>query len=474
VLERSEFAFGDVDELEGALVAPDGRAWDEAGAVRAMYVNVPVTGAPVATAAAAAGGGDTVAPTLLLALLLALVGGLLLNLMPCVFPVISLKVLSFVKQGGEDPAKVRSHGLVFGAGVLASFWALAGVLLALRAAGSVSGWGFQLQSPAFVAVMTLLLFAVGLSLMGVFSISVSCSRAGATAGSGYGGSFSSGILATLLATPCTAPFMGAALGFTLTQPAAVALLVFTALGLGMALPYVVLSMSPRLLRYMPRPGAWMETLRQALAFPMFAAAVWLLWVFGLQAGMDAVAILLVAILILSFGAWILGRWGGLHLNAGTRAAGRIGAAVAVILAVGLAVTGARSGEPAVAAAGAAVGWEVYSAERVDVLRAEGQPVFIDFTAAWCITCQVNKRVALSTQEVQDAFRDRDVALLRADWTARDENITRALESYGRNGVPLYVLHPGGDAPPVLLPEVLTRQVVIDHLNRLPDTRQAAR
>jgi thiol:disulfide interchange protein/DsbC/DsbD-like thiol-disulfide interchange protein len=470
----SDYVDGPITRLRGVLVAPEGEAWDEEGQVRALLVDVEVEEGP-AGVGAAADAADPLPPTIWLALLLAFLGGLALNLMPCVFPILSVKILSFVNQAGEEAGKVRAHGLAFGSGVLMSFWALAGLLLILRAGGAVSGWGFQLQSPAFVAVMTLLLFAIGLNLMGVFEIGLSFAGVGGHVANkgGYGGSFSSGILATLIATPCTAPFMGTALGFALTQTSAVALLIFTFLGLGMATPYVVLSFSPRLMKHLPRPGGWMETFRQVLAFPMFATAIWLLWVFGMQMGVDGMSRLLVALLLLSFGAWMIGRWSGVQFKAGVRNFARVAGVSAIIAAVAIAVSG--TGSASVAAMAAAEGeWEVYSAARVEELRAEGRPVFIDFTAAWCLTCQVNKRVALSAPEIEQAFRDRGITLMRADWTSRDDEITRALESYGRSGVPLYILYPNGSDEPVLLPEVLTRKIVLDYLARVPEVRQAAR
>jgi thiol:disulfide interchange protein DsbD len=488
--QQSEYAQGPVDTLRGVVVAPEGTTWDAAGDVRAMKVSVPVDSTlsdigPVAATTAPSSGGGLSLPW---ALLFAFAGGLLLNLMPCVFPVISVKILGFVEQAGGDDRVVRRHGLLFGAGVLVSMWALAGALLAVRAAGSQVGWGFQLQSPTFVALMTLLFFGIGLNLLGVFEVGTRLMSLGgrlqtSTASDGNVGAFMTGILATVVATPCTAPFMGAALGVALTLSTLGSLLIFTALGVGMALPYVGLSMAPRLLDRLPEPGAWMETLKQFFAFPMFATAVWLIWVFGQQTGNSGVAMLLFGLVLLGMAAWVAHRWSDPTLSRTVTLLTRGAAIVMVAGAVGAAVIGASSGTAAASSAGASTSgegaapeaesaaaeaaWTPYSSRRVDSLRAAGQAVFVDFTAAWCLTCQVNKRTVLNTDAVQEAFADRDVALLRADWTNRDSEITRALESHGRSGVPVYVLYAGDGSEPTLLPEVLTQDIVQNALNDLP-------
>ena len=478
-LQESEYAQGPAERLRGALVAPEGKAWDPSGDVRALWIDAPVDTAQAvgASSAAATPGGSL---TLVWALFFAFLGGMILNLMPCVFPVLSIKVLSFARQAGETSSVPRKHGLVFGAGVVASFWALAGLLLALRAGGSQIGWGFQLQSPLFVALMAMLFFGIGLNLLGVFEVGNRLTNwggrvEGASAGHGYGGSFLSGVLATIVATPCTAPFMGAALGFALSLSALGALLVFTALGVGMASPYVLLSTSPRLLKHLPKPGAWMETLRQVLAFPMFATAIWLVWVFGQQAGVSGVTLLLAALLLLGMGGWLLGRWDAYRISTRRRLLTRGLATAAFAGALAVALIGARSEAPVPGSSAAQAGgiaWQPFSPEKVEQLRTEGRPVFIDFTAAWCLTCQVNERTALSAAAVQAAFDEKNVAMLKADWTNRDATITRALEGYGRSGVPLYVLYKSNDTAPTLLPEILTQDIVLDALGDLPSGDQA--
>jgi thiol:disulfide interchange protein DsbD len=481
-LKLSEYSEDVPQNLTGILLAPKNGAWNDAGS-RALAVDAPLEKAgsiaatpTLATPTAATTSGGSGTPTLPIALALALGGGVLLNLMPCVFPVLSLKILGFVQQSGQDKSRIKKHGFAFGAGVLLSFWALAGVLLLVRAAGMDAGWGYQLQSPPFVAALVVLLFLVGLNLLGAFEIGVSLTRLGAarvgsTPGSahGYGGSFWSGVLATIVATPCTAPFMGSALAFALTQSATTALLVFTFLGIGMAAPYVVLSFNPAWIKKLPQPGAWMETFKQVMAFPMFATALWLLTVFGLQTGVEGMAYLLGALLLLSGAIWLWQRWPGSTLPAISRWGVRAAAMLSLILAIGVAWSGSKLLPPA-ASAGEVSGetaWQEFSPEKVDAALAEGRPVFIDFTAAWCITCQVNKRVALHTDEVSKEFANRNVLLLSADWTRRDAQISSALEKYGRSGVPTYVLLKSRDAKPQILPEVLSPSIVVNALQDVP-------
>lgn len=461
-LTRSPYAADDVRRLSGVLHAPAG--WVPGGPV-AVAIDAPIDAAPPVAPVAA----ERPPLTLLLALGLAFLGGMVLNLMPCVFPVVSLKILAFMQRSGDEPRRVRLHGFSFAAGVLLAFWMLAGLLLALRAAGEEIGWGFQLQSPAFVAAMAFLLFALGLSLAGVMDIGTSLTRIGAAAGrEGYGTSALNGMLATVVATPCTAPFMGAALGFALTQSATAALLIFTALGAGMAAPYVALSLWPSLLRFLPRPGNWMVRFKQLMAFPLFATVAWLVWVFGHQTGVDGILRLLLGLTLVGAAAWVWGSWATLDASTLTRVTAR-GVAV-VLLASGFMLSvGAKPVSSAVNTAGVQSGvqWEPWSEARVAELRAEGRPVFIDFTAAWCLTCKVNERVAFSSAEVRRIVGERNIAMLKADWTNRDAAITRALSSFGRSGVPLYVLYEGDpSASPRLLPEILSPGILIETFSQI--------
>ncbi|HEX6097709.1 MAG TPA: thioredoxin family protein [Thermoanaerobaculia bacterium] len=465
-LPLSDESTATVRRVTGVLVSKSG--WRGPGSERAIRVDVEIgreitgdAGASPGPAASASG------PGLLGALGLAFLGGLILNLMPCVLPVLSIKVLSLVGQA-EAPMGVRMRNAgAYGLGVLVAFWALAGLLIALRAGGEQLGWGFQLQSPPVIAGLASLFFLIALNLFGVFEVGVSLTRLGGKGGEGAGASFSSGLLATIVATPCTAPFMGSALGFALTQPAPAALAIFTALGAGMAAPFVALAASPRLLRFLPRPGAWMETMKQALGFLLAATVVWLAWVLGQQTGSDGVAMLLAALVVQAVGAWVLGKWAVVTRSAAVRRAAGIVAVILIVGSAAAAVKLAGAGKPPALQAAAAESWEPYSEARVNELRAAGRPVFVDFGAAWCLTCQVNERVALAAAPVLAKFREKNVATLKADWTSRDPAVTQALTKLGRSGVPTYVLYSkDASAPPRLLPEVLTPTLVIDALDKL--------
>ncbi|HEY0140371.1 MAG TPA: protein-disulfide reductase DsbD domain-containing protein [Thermoanaerobaculia bacterium] len=472
-LVRSSYLTGRAERINGILLAASG---GRGSGPAAFGFDVPVsTPAAGAAAPAAAGSPATAAtattavpPTLLFALALAFAGGVILNLMPCVFPVVSLKILSFVQSSGDDPRRVRAHGLTFAAGVLVAFWALAGLLLALRAAGEEIGWGFQLQSPGFVAAMAFLLFGLGLSLAGVVEIGTTLTRLGGGGGTGYRSSFMNGALATVVATPCTAPFMGAALGFAMTQSAGTSMLIFTALGAGMAAPYVALSAWPALLRFLPRPGAWMVRFRHLTAFPLFATVAWLVWVFGHQTGNDGVLRLLLGLTLLALGLWIWGQWVTLSAAERTKWTARTAAAGFIVGGLVLAATSAPTATAAPSSSAAeGIAWEVYSEARVAEHRAAGRPVFIDFTAAWCLTCKVNERIAFSSNEVQQLVKARNIAMLKADWTSKDPAITRALAAFGRNGVPLYVLYEADPAAqPRLLPEILSPGILVNALSEV--------
>lgn len=411
-----------------------------------------------------------------LSLVLAALGGLLLNLMPCVFPVIGLKVLGFAQGSPDSQAgrqSMRRGGLAFAGGVLVSFWLLGALMLALRAAGNSVGWGFQLQSPVFVAAMALLFVLIGLNFSGVYEFGLSLTRLAGAGGPNARhstlASFGAGVLAVLVASPCTAPFMGSALGLTLTQPPVQALSVFTAIGVGMALPYALLGCFPAWLSRLPRPGRWMQTLREALAFPMYASAAWLAWVLAQQAGVDALLRLLLAAVMVAFGAWAWGRWASPPKVRLGRALGL--ALLGLAAAMALLAPIARDGQAAAnggagqataqgavqrgAASSAELGWQPWSDERIADALSQGKTVFVDFTAAWCVTCQANKQLVLERAAVREAFKRAGVITLRADWTQRDPRIAAALARHGRNGVPMYLVYRPGHADALVLPELLT-------------------
>lgn len=469
MIPRSPYLVDLPDSVSGILLSTSG--WGAANYRNALEFRSAVTPAPHTDTAAASTGLAGILKTLLFAFL----GGLILNLMPCVLPVLSLKVLGFVNQAGEGRGKVFGHGLIFSAGVLISFWLLAGVLLALKAGGQQLGWGFQLQSPEFVLALAAFMFLFGLNLLGVFEIGTSLTGLGGKAmvRGGWAGSFLNGVVATVVATPCTAPFMGSALGFSLSQPDWVAMLIFTALGLGMATPYLVLSASPALLRLVPKPGAWMESLKHIMGFLLMAAVIWLAWVLGMQAGPNAVAMLLITLLLLGVGAWIYGRWG--HFGASRRGLASLLAATMLVIALAMGLTGVGATAAPVQAYQNAqkgsIAWQPYSRDRVEQLRDQGKPVFIDFTAAWCLSCQVNEQVAFSSDVVRRKFRELGISAFKADWTSGDESITQALAEFGRNSVPLYVVYtPDVSADPIILPEIITPNIVLEALSKLEDQR----
>ena len=415
------------------------------GVTHAFTLEAPVT----AAAPASAPGGEG-ALTVPVALLFAFLGGLILNLMPCVFPVLSMKALALAKKGGDTRA-ARIGGLAYTAGVVASFLAIAGLLIALRAGGEQVAWGFQLQSPIVVAGLALLFFVIGLNLMGVFEVGGRIQNIGSGLGKGDGAtaSFLTGVLAAVVAAPCTAPFMAGAVGAAISQPPAIALAIFGALGLGMAAPYLALAYSPALIRLMPKPGTWMVRLKQALAFPMFGSAAWLLWVLVIQAGPNVLVLVLAAFIIAAFGLWL---WGlSQRGEAGLKTRILAGLTAVPVLA---AVAMARPSEPSGLIS------EAYTPVRLEELLKEGKPVFVNLTAAWCVTCLVNEEVALSGQGLADAFRQNGITYLKGDWTNRDPDITKLLEQHGRAGVPLYLYYAAGKSEPVVLPQLLTEGIVI--------------
>lgn len=427
---------------------------DSAVSVASDHYDAPAEGADHPTdnrqsSKAASTSGQALA----LVLAAAFVGGLILNLMPCVFPVLAIKALGVMSAAGETRAHQRAHGLVYTAGVVSSCLVAAGLLLGLRATGEALGWGFQLQSPVFVGALAYLFFAFGLSLSGVFTIGTRVMGLGQslTERQGLGGSFATGVLAVVVASPCTAPFMGSALGFAVTQPPITALAIFAALGLGLASPFLLIGFVPQIARVLPKPGAWMEHFKQAMAFPLYLSVVWLLWVLARQAGSEALLVVMVGMVLVAFAAWL---WHRQHIVLrGLRIA-------ALLLAVAMLAWPGMRATPA--ATGAAQDANAWSPERLAELRSEGKTIFVNFTADWCITCLANERATLSTDAVQQAFAVENVHYLKADWTRSDPRITRALAEFGRNGVPLYVVYRQGEAPEVL-PQLLTVDRVLEAL-----------
>jgi len=399
------------------------------------------------------------------ALLLAFLGGVILNAMPCVFPILSLKLLSIAQQAHGRRSERISHGLAYTGGVVLSFAALGSALLVLRAAGQTVGWGFQLQSPVFVAVLAYLLFAMGLSLSGVADFGASLAGVGGRlAGrAGLAGTFFTGVLATVVATPCTAPFMATALGFALIAPAALSIGVFLALGFGLAAPYLAASLSSRWQRVLPKPGAWMDLVKQLLAFPLYATVAWLLWVLIQEVGPGEAFAALFGLVLIAFAVWVYGR---------TRPAQRTGR----MLGTSLAAVGGVAALSLAASLSAAVGgmppaqlgtqdglsYERFTPQRLAALLAEGKPAFVNLTASWCVTCLINERVALASEAVRQAFAERGIVPLKGDWTNQNPEITQFLQQFGRSGVPLYLLYTG-KGEPVLLPQILTTASVLDAL-----------
>jgi len=441
----------------GVLVV-DGHAYDVEAAPGEPPPGSSGLGPPKATAT---GGQAPPDLGLLAALAYAFVGGLILNLMPCVFPILSIKATALAGHG-DARGGARAQALAFLIGVLASFLGLAGALLVARAAGSAVGWGFQLQSPALVAILALVMLGAALNLSGLFEIGTSLQGVGSgLAGrDGVLGAFFTGVLAVVVAAPCTAPFMGPALGFALTQPAAFALAVFLALGLGFAAPFTLVAFSPALIRRLPRPGAWMDVFRKALAFPMYAAAAWLAWVLAQQAGAEGLARLLAGAVTLGLAAWLFGMFQQ------RRAASGGGLGLAVGAAAALVAAGAVAAVPVGSSGLASQPW---SPQAVAAAQAQGHPALVNFTAAWCVTCQVNERVAFQTPEVARAFKRAGAVYFVADWTNRDAAIGDALQKQGRIGVPLYLLYDAKGDPPQVLPQLLTPGAVAGALDRAART-----
>jgi thiol:disulfide interchange protein/DsbC/DsbD-like thiol-disulfide interchange protein len=393
-------------------------------------------------------------------LLLAFVGGLILNLMPCVFPVLGIKVLGFVNQAGSDRRKVIAHGLVYTFGVLLSFWTLAGVILALRATGQEIGWGAQLQVPGFVFGMAVFLLIFSLNLSGLFEVGLSATAVGGKLQmkQGYSGSFFSGILAVLVSTPCSAPFLAPALGaaFSSAFSAGESMLIFTLIAIGLASPYLLLSLFPAAVKLLPRPGAWMETFKQLMAFPLYASVGWLLWVLAAQTKDDDYAFLLIvfALVIIAMAAWIYGRW--------AKPAARLAAAALLVGALWFGWPKTAEATPA-ANAGYAVKWEHWSPAALEAARTAGRTVYVDFTARWCATCQTNKAAVFTSAAVLAELEKRNVLLLKADWTSKDPAITAELAKWNRSAVPFNLIYAPGRPEPTVLPELLTPGTVLEAL-----------
>jgi thiol:disulfide interchange protein DsbD len=450
-LTRSSSAEGPITNLNGVLQAVSDKT------SRYLVVHAIESAAPAPASAVVPDSVSAPTMTLGAGLLAMFLGGLLLNLMPCVFPVLSIKIVGFVEQAREEHTRPSSHAFAFTAGVMVSMWVLAALLLALRDQGAQVGWAFQMSNPHFVLALILLFLALGLNLFGVFEMGLGLTAAGGKFQSmrGLAGSFFSGLLTTVAGAPCAGPFLGTAIGFALSQSNAAALLAFTAMGLGTAAPYAILSCFPGLLKFIPKPGAWMETMKQLMGFPMLATAAWFAGTFAkLNGGVDGLVQLLFGCVFVAMGAWVLGTWGALHRSTASRWTARIAALAFVVL-------GAR-----VALHRSELVFEPWSAQRVEELRAAGKPAFVDFTAEWCAICQVNKRLAIEDKGVVRKFRDLGVTVLVADWTDQNEEVTRGLQAFNRAAVPLYVLYTGdARAPPVVLPQTLTPGLITETLEK---------
>ena len=392
----------------------------------------------------------------------AVLGGLILNVMPCVLPVISLKIFGFVSEAGGDARRAFRLSMAFAAGIIFCFAALATVVILLRTAGTQVGWGFQFQDYRFVFLISCLVFALALNLFGVYEVSVSANAtrglAALAGGHGYGSAFFQGVFATILATPCTAPFLGTASAFAFAQPPSVTFLVFLFIGLGMALPYLILAFNPSWLRYLPKPGAWMLRLKQFMGFLLLATLLWLIWILGQMRGADGVVELGAVLLVIAILAWMKGAFWSPVSSVRSRLLATGAMLFVLLLSAGLYGFVTRPDQ---------LDWKPFSKAKLQEALASGNPVFVDFTADWCITCKTNERFALDTPKVREAFSKRKVVILKADWTKGDPEITQILNQYGRAGVPMYLVYPGGNKglPPVLLPELITSQTVLDALSK---------
>ncbi len=461
VLKRPADSAESVSSLEGLLLTEEG------GKPVAYEITARVNSAAPQTAAGAPP-RPAQTQSLLVILMLAFGGGLILNLMPCVFPVLSIKILSLLDNSRSERKTIQLSAAIYTLGVLVSFWILVAVLLVLRAGGRSLGWGFQLQAPGFVAFLICLLFVLGLSLIGAFEIGSSLMNTGSslTQRGKYSSSFFTGVLATVVATPCTAPLMGVAVGFALSQSPAACVAVFTSIAIGLASPFLLLSFFPQLSGLLPRPGAWMETLKQLMSFLVFGTVIWLLWVLGQQVGMNQLALMLFALLVLSVAAWIAGRWPQSRIP--RVAAAVIGIAVTVYCSAALTPVAAADRQTTSELSKGALKWEPFSPDKLASYRSSGKPVLVDFTAAWCLTCQVNDRVVFHSPEVEQRLNRSDIALLRADWTSYDPVITEWLAKFGRSGIPFYIIYtPDQGSTPTTLPDgLLTPSTFLKSLDKL--------
>ncbi len=444
----------DAPKLLGVLTSETG--WLADGSLRGLRVETPFASVTANSKPETKNSKPVnAAPASLAAtLLLALVGGLILNLMPCVFPVIGIKILGFVNQSGHERSKVVAHGLVFALGVLLSFWTLATVLAVLRAGGDQLGWGFQLQSPVFVFGLAAVMLIFAMNMSGVFEFGLSVMGVGSDlqTKSGLAGSFFTGVLATVVATPCSAPFLAPALGAALTLSTVESFAVFTAIAIGLATPYLLLSIFPAAVKILPRPGAWMETFKQFMAFPLYATVAYLAWVLAGQTSESGSLMALFGLVLIALGAWIYGRY---TAPGAKPARARFG----VIAGAAVLALGAWTGWPTPPAPTDVV-WEKWSPEAVAKLQAEGRTIYVDFTARWCATCQTNKKIVFHSEDVLKFFRDQKIATLRGDWTNKDPQITAELAKYQRSAVPFNQVWLPGKAEPVLLPELLTPGIVL--------------
>ncbi len=458
------------EEITGLLLVTDasGQQISYEIAAEPDGINASDIGLLAANAESTASSSSSTEMSLLLVFAFAMLGGMILNLMPCVFPVLSLKVLSLASNSNSTQQEKRLHGLAYTAGVIAAFLILASVLLILQAGGALIGWGFHLQSPWFISLLIFLFFIMGLSMSGVVEFGTSIMGLGTKLQDkeGYSGSFFTGILASVVASPCTAPFMGAALGFAFTQPAIIALAVFIALGLGMALPFLLISFNPALSSLLPHPGKWMLTFKQVLAFPLYATVVWLLWVLGNQTGTDGMALVVASCVLLALASWLYQRRREVQ-SSFWRYANAFIILLCLLATIGVVRSPLLETQANAQVVSDDASYEAYSDTRLAQLRNDGQAVFVNMTASWCITCLVNEKVALSSDEFISALADNNITYLKGDWTNNDPEITEVLRRYETSGVPLYLMFPTDPSQPAeVLPQILTTNIIVDAIGRI--------